>query len=333
MPNIVSETIEESNGDDESDHAENSSSEQSTDCMQPPNNYIATDLAVAIHEKANLSLSQTIKVLSVIHEIYNDNRFIPPTRSGLFRACDQRLNKPNNFIFNSTLRFDGKTYFNLYGYEKISIIAICFDDNLIGFKEIPDKKANTVFNCIDCLLCENKFRPSLAICDTEPTNTGRKNGVIKQLEDKYPFMKYEPCRIHILDLILKHQIQSVLHCQSTSADLCYYFISPLRSKWSIYKDQYLEKCNVVEVDNFPGLPNNELRRNDYKFLLKLVKAVKFFRSTSQFSFISNIPNNPTPISNARWNSKAIYFLFAELSGFNDENILEVNSFIIDVSLK
>ena len=73
MPNIVSETIEESNGDDESDHAENSSSEQSTDCMQPPNNYIATDLAVAIHEKANLSLSQTIKVLSVIHEIYNDN--------------------------------------------------------------------------------------------------------------------------------------------------------------------------------------------------------------------------------------------------------------------
>ena len=57
--------------------------------MQPPNNYIVTDLAVAIDEKANLSLSQTIKVLSVIHEIYNDNRFIPPTRSGLFRACDQ----------------------------------------------------------------------------------------------------------------------------------------------------------------------------------------------------------------------------------------------------
>ena len=132
-----------------------------------------------------------------------------------------------------------------------------------------------MFNCIDCLLCENKFRPSLAICDTELTNNGRKNGVIKQLEDKYPFMKYEPCRIHILDLILKHQIQSVLHCQSTSADLCYYFTSPLRSKWSIYKDQYLEKCNVVEVDNYPGLPNNDLRINDYKFLLKLVKAVKF----------------------------------------------------------
>ena len=94
--------------------------------------------------------------------------------------------------------------------------------------------------------------------------------------------------------------------------------------------EYLEKCNVVEVDNYPGLPNNELRRNDYKFLLKLVKAVKFFRSTSQFSFISNIPNNPSPISNARWNSKAIYFIFAELSGFN---ILEVNSFIIVVSLK
>ena len=95
----------------------------------------------------------------------------------------------------------------------------------------------------------------------------------------------------------------------------------------------MEKCNVVEVDNFPGLPNNELRRNDDKFLLKLVKAVKLFRSTSQFSFISNIHNNPTPISNARWNSKAIYFLFAELSGNNDENILEVNSFIIEVSLK
>ena len=99
--------------------------------MHSPNNYIATDLAVAIQENTNLSLSQTIKFLSVIHEIYNDNRFIPPTRSRLFRACDQRLNKHNNFIFNSTLRFDGKTYFNLYGYEKISIIAICFDDNYI----------------------------------------------------------------------------------------------------------------------------------------------------------------------------------------------------------
>ena len=39
--------------------------------------------------KANLSLSQTVKVLEILHEKLGDDRMAPPSRSGLQKASSQ----------------------------------------------------------------------------------------------------------------------------------------------------------------------------------------------------------------------------------------------------
>ena len=41
--------------------------------------------------------------------------------------------------------------------------------------------------------------------DTEATITGHKNGVIMQVRNIFTTILYEPCRIHILDLVLKYE--------------------------------------------------------------------------------------------------------------------------------
>ena len=45
-----------------------------------------TDLATAIHQKANQPLSQTIRVLDVLYTELKDKRLQPPSRSGLAKA-------------------------------------------------------------------------------------------------------------------------------------------------------------------------------------------------------------------------------------------------------
>ena len=98
-----------------------------------------------------------------------------------------------------------------------------------------------------------------------------------------------------------------------------------------YKTLYAQQCVEIAIKDIVGLPLNEERRGDYKFLLQLVKALKQYRQTNQKPVIKNFPNSAPSISNARWNSRAIYALFAELCDLNYHNLFTLNSFIIDVN--
>ena len=83
---------------------------------------------------------------------------------------------------------------------------------------------------------------------------------------------------------------------------------------------------MVELLDFEDLPPTESRRRDYKQLLILVKALRQFRSNNVRPNIT-IPNAPSSISNARWNSRALYSLYAEITGLDDINNFEVSTFI------
>jgi len=294
------------------------------------NERCSTDLAVLIRQKANLSLSQTIKVLQTLHSELKDERLQPPSRSGLDKACNAIENsisiEPNNHV----LQFDGKTYTKTFGKSKFSVIAICFANKLIGLKEVADKKASTIFQTLSSVLNCNNLQPNIVVADTEPTNTGLKNGVVVQLQAEYDNVRFEPCRIHVLDLVLKHQFSAYFPEKTTSSEMPYSFVNEIYNSWKSYKDSYILKCSDDKADEVAFLPLDETRRKDYLLLLKLTKAVIHQRKTQTCPLIKNFPNQPPSISNARWNSRAIFSLFAELLDFSDQRIFFVNTFIIEV---
>ena len=67
--------------------------------------------------------------------------------------------------------------------------------------------------------------------DTEPTNTGRLNGVITQPQNYFWPLQYEPCSMHVLDLILKHQFLSYFSEKITSLELPFDFNKKITAKW------------------------------------------------------------------------------------------------------
>ena len=92
----------------------------------------STDLAVKIHHQANLSLSQTVKVLKILHIELNDDRLTPPSRTGLYKARKRFQQSSIDLDGGNILQFDGKTFTNLYGNRKIESLEICFAGKLIA---------------------------------------------------------------------------------------------------------------------------------------------------------------------------------------------------------
>ena len=66
--------------------------------------------------------------------------------------------------------------------------------------------------------------PSIVVSDTEATNTGRLNGVVTKLQKEYSNLRYEPCRLHVLDLIIKHEFSLRFVEKTTSSNLPNQFV-------------------------------------------------------------------------------------------------------------
>lgn len=291
---------------------------------------VSTELAVKLRTSANLSLSQTVKVLKVLHETFSDDRFLPPTRSAINKASNNAEIEGINRQGLQILRFDGKTFLNLYGEAKIELIAICLNSKLIGLKQVANKKAVTIYETITNVLMQEEISPDIIVSDTEPTNTGRHNGVITKLIRDFPLARFEPCRMHVLDLVLKHQFSLYFTTPTTSSNLPYKFVQNMQSDWKKLREDHLQQCKDYEAPEEKDLPSKEERRKDYKFLLQLVKTVRWFRSSKEKCCIHNFPKQPVSSSNARWNSRAIYSLLAELCNVGDERNTAINNFIIEV---
>lgn len=295
---------------------------------------IRTSLAKEVRESANLSLSQTIKVFEILFRKLGYEALRPPSRVALQKACYKQIKRTTFPAENKTniLSFDGKTFKNLYG-SKTHLLAICYDGKLIALRNAPKKDSKTVSETIISVMKDNNLNPKVCICDTEPTNCGKKNGVIVRLQREFPAMIFEACRLHVLDLILKHEMQAYFSAVSASPDLCCPFVIQLQSKWKQYKNDY-NKMSNCEIPNkfYQDLPDIEKRRSDYRLLLELVIALRYKRETGLSAEIK-LPNNPPSICQSRWNSRAIYSIMAETVGIDDENIRSLNTFIIYIWAK
>ena len=138
------------------------------------------------------------------------------------------------------MQFDGKTFTNLYGNRKIEPLAICFAGKLIALKELPNKKAVSIFTIIlDCLNKRNLVL-EIIVSDTELISTGRKGGVITVLQKEFPSSTFEPCRLHVLDLVLKHQFTNYFGGETKSAELQYNFVKTLKTTGTTLKNRALK---------------------------------------------------------------------------------------------
>lgn len=286
--------------------------------------------AERLREAANISINQTLAVMNFYKAEFKDVETIPfpPARSSISRTS--RINASiisdniQNEEPNQTLYFDMKQYGTLYG-KKREVICVCIGNQLVDFQELTNKKAGTITSFLLSKLAH--FSVSRIVADTEPTVTGATNGIVSMIKKDYPEIIYEPCRLHILDLILKHQISFCLGCtKQTSPNLPYAFVNKIALNWHNLRNTYLQITRSPPF-SYPDLPSNEHRRDDYRFLLELTKALRTYRENGQKPLI-NIPTSPVNISSARWNSRAIYCLMDELVvGNMNENIIELNTFI------
>lgn len=290
------------------------------------------DVAFAeeLREMANLSIAQSIAVMKFYKAKIPDCHHIPraPCKGALSMASRKAAvnisqisirNAASEFIY-----FDMKQYQRLFGTKR-EIICICMGNHLVEFTEIPNKRSETIASVLLKTIGEKQIMK--IVSDTEPTITGSKNGVIQIIRRNRPNVIYEPCRLHILDLIIKNEINFYLGQEkSTDPGIPFKFVQDMRNNWSDLRRNYLEIKRIAPI-SCTDLPADEDRRDDYRYLLNLCKCLRTKRECGHQSDLK-IPIQPINISSARWNSKAIYCLMAELfNQKNDANIQALNNFI------
>lgn len=290
------------------------------------------DVAFAekLRETANLSISATIAVMKFYKISFPNLKDlpIPPSKSAISIKSRKEAKQYSTTVpyseSNQTLYFDMKSYNELYN-KKREILCACVNNKLIQFIEIPNKRAETIANVLLKLIQD--LRITRIVSDTEPAITGVHNGAIARIRKQYPEMIYEPCRLHILDLIIKNQIHFLLgNFRSTSPEIQYDCVQNIKNNWSNLRNEYI-KIERLQSLSYSDLPSAENRRYDYRFLLELCIALRTFRERGDKPNVK-IPLQPVNTCLARWNSKAIYCLMSELLAGNDSmHIRKLNDFI------
>lgn len=173
---------------------------------------------------------------------------------------------------------------------------------------LDDGKAVTIYNAIKETL--NKFdlweSIKMIISDTTAVNTGNHNGVVTQLQNYFklinlPAPQYIGCQHHILDLILRNVMDEILEGKTTSPDISYNFVAELINNYNHLRQTYIQNTEKIKVKRMKW-------RDDMQYLYELGNAFRYFQKNKKFPFI-NFKAIP-PISNARWNSRAILALLA-----------------------
>lgn len=236
-----------------------------------------------------------------------------PTQSGVYKAVmkeGQELKK--NFMENLKnehwcLHFDGKTI-----QKKEYQVVVLKNENRevrLAVLELVNGKGETIFNGIKTVLDEFELWSSikLIVSDTTAANTGRSLGAVTRLQKHFEDIGLEKpvfigCQHHVLDTILKHVLNDHFDGSSISPNLSYSFISRITQEYEQLKTSF---------DN-TGIPLKKTEkdrwRDDMAFLDHLISCYRIFKSSGSFPKV-NFQSLPA-LSNARWNSRAIYTLLA-----------------------
>lgn len=324
-----SAVIDENSDSEEADNQDDSSDTSSFREARREPGFVS--FAEELKTAANLSIGQTIAVMNFYKKKFPDLEDIPnaPTSGGLSKSSRKRdaiISKEITSVEEKQiLYFDMKKYKKLYGMTR-EVICVCVNDKLVEFQQIPNKKSVTISSVLVSII--SKFNIQIIVSDTEPTITGSKAGVIKLIKNNFPQINYEPCRLHLLDLVLRYQVAYYLgDVPSTSPDIPYDFVRYICDNWKEVTESY-SASHTLQPSFFDDLPVNESRRDDYRYLLELTKAIRTFRQSGEKPSI-RIPKSSVNISNARWNSMAIYCLMAELFLIDEnQDLISLNTFIV-----
>ena len=112
-----------------------------------------------------------------------------------------------------------------------------------------------------------------------------------QLFEKNLGLVFHPCRLHVLDLILKHFMSSKFDSVSISPNIKYRFINQLISNYHDLIEQYLS--------NKPVIKSNKCGRNDYSKLDLLCKGYESYQDKTNLPAIRF--SKIGPICYAQWN--------------------------------
>ena len=161
------------------------------------------------------------------------------------------------------------------------------------------------------------YEMKMITADTTSVNTGKKNGVVIQLQQRFLEKvgckpQFINCQHHVLDRMLRQVMDEELGPNSSSPNIQYPFVSQLIKTYEELKAQFVNGTDVI-LDKSGW-------RDDMKFLYHLTRVFKFFEEKENFPKINfqAIPN----ISNARWNSRAILVLLSFILIPSARKILE-----------
>lgn len=212
-----------------------------------------------------------------------------------------------NLNFNQwALHFDGKKI----NKKEVQVVVLKNETEEIklGVLVLEDGRACTIFNAIKGLLEKFNLWASIKmiISDTTSVNTGKKGGVVRLLQDhvkslSLPSPQYIGCQHHILDLILRHAMDEILGGKTSSPNIEYHFVPEIVNAYEHLIKNFKQNEERVEIKSIKW-------RDDMQYLYELCVYFKYYMIHGKFPYIKFkvIP----PISNARWNSRAILAILA-----------------------
>lgn len=226
----------------------------------------------------------------------------------VIKFAEQKVetNKQHLKLENWALHFDGKKI----NKKEIQVVVLKNDTKEIklGVLVLENGKAVPIFNGIREMLEKyNLFQSiKMIICDTTSVNTGKKGGVVSLLQNHWKSLSLPPpqyigCQHHILDLLLRHIMDEVLGGKTTSPNIEYPFVSEIINNYDHLRSSYIQNKEEININKIKW-------RDDMKYLYELCVSFQYYLKNQKFPRITfkSIP----PISNARWNSRAILALLA-----------------------
>lgn len=301
----ITTTTSESETDSEYQESENSE-EQST---RTNKKYSKTKTATKLVTSSKLSTS---KAATICHQLSQDGIDVEtPSQSGIYRATIKEAVKLKEemkktlHLENWSLHFDGKRIDD----QEYQVLVLKNEQREVKLEALilPNGKADTVVKGITAVLDEYNLWKSIKmiVADTTNVNTGRRNGIVFQLQRMFAQKNLEKpqfigCQHHILDRVLRVVMDHELGGNNTSPNIEYPFIPELVKNYEQLKMNF--KSGEEEISETAGW------RDDMKFLFHLTRVFRFFKETGRFPKVKfqKIPN----LSNARWNSRAVLAILA-----------------------
>jgi hypothetical protein len=307
LASTISTSDEQESSSAESEHSEYDAEEGSPPRSTRKRN--KSQLATNLVTSTRVSTSQSAKICK---QLSQDGVDIPtPCQSAVYKATFREATKLKEEMIEKlqteqwSLCFDGKRIEETE-YQVVVLKNERTEVKLAALR-LKDGKAETIAEGIAEVLDEYNLWKSVKmfVADTTSVNTGKKNGVIVKLQEKFAKKtitkpQFIGCQHHILDRILRLVMDEELGGNTVSPNIDYPFVPNVIKNYEMLKvrlangtEQILEKSGW---------------RDDMKFLYHLTRVYRFFEEKKYFPLVKfqKIPN----ISNARWNSRAILTLLA-----------------------